>query len=204
MSRDREYTSEISEYVVLTLRLDDYAGSRRQLSDDYHLVAVDADRTPLRETERNLLQRYFRAWRKPFVGTLTGFRSDSPILICHGDELVAGVYLCDDNELGRAGWGQLHYAFMNPEHKGRGIYSVIFREAVERARRWRLEGLILNSDRHLLPDVYIRWGAKPFTTRHKSILRRLLAPLWYPLADFFAGEIPLDIPSAPAKNEDDG
>ena len=50
------------------------------------------------------------------------------------------------------------------------------RTAVERAGSWGLEGLYLNSDRHMLPEVYERWGARPWriiTKPSQKLLPRL-------------------------------
>ncbi|MFX0206078.1 MAG: hypothetical protein ACFFDT_08820, partial [Candidatus Hodarchaeota archaeon] len=34
--------------------------------------------------------------------------------------------------------------------------------AVNQAKSWNLEGVIISTDRYLLPEVYIRWGAIPW------------------------------------------
>ncbi|MFQ5906494.1 MAG: GNAT family N-acetyltransferase [bacterium] len=154
-----EFTSPIEEYVVLKLNLDDYKSTDRTLEEEYTICGSEV-REKIRKYEKKLLSRYFENWNGPYEGTLRGWRRDSPIYVLHNGRLVAGVYLCSENEFDEGErWGQLHYAFMDPSYKGKGIYSVLFREAVRKARAWNLEGLILNSDRHLLPDVYLRWGA---------------------------------------------
>ncbi len=172
------FTAELDEYVVLTLALKDYKPSERHLPDGYSLLPTTVDTSQYREQEKKLLQHFFVAWSKPFFGKMNGQGKDSPILVIYKHELIAGVYLCDENELGRPHWGQLHYAFMEPSHRGKGIYSVMFREAVERARKWNLKGLVLNSDRLLLPEVYIRWGSIPLKTVRKGLLRKIAGRLW--------------------------
>ncbi len=159
---EREFTAELDEYVVLKLRLTEYRGSERALPPDCEL-ADPALRPRWAGQERRLLKRYFRNWKSPHRGRLAGWRADSPLLVLRAGRLVAGVYLCGANEFDSdPGWGQLHYAFMDPACRGLGIYSVLFREAVQRARAWGLQGLYLNSDRHQLPEVYQRWGATPW------------------------------------------
>ena len=177
------FTDEIDEYVVLTLDLGDFNDSNRTLSGGYEFVDAEGDRTRFRQTEKALLHRYFKAWYKPYLGRLPGFRPDSAVFVTRDDRLVAGVYLCDSNEFRWKGWGQLHYAFIDPEHRGKGIYSAVFRSAVERAKVWGLDGLVLNSDRYMLPDVYLRWGAKPFITVRKGPIRKLLSTLWSKLME---------------------
>lgn len=177
MAKATPFTAETNEFVVLRLRLDAYRATQRSLPEGYEVLPEPVDRAPHRMEEKRLLKRYFLAWRKPFYGRLAGFREDSPVFAVHRGSLVCGVYLVDDNELGDPGWGQLHYAFIDPAHRGKGLYSVVFCEAVCRARHWGLEGLVLNSDRHLLPEVYIRWGATPSYTLRKGRVRRALRVL---------------------------
>ncbi len=172
------FTAEVSEYVVLTLRLADYKGTQRQLPAGYDLLSEGSDISQYRAEEKALLQYYFVAWKKPYYGKLPGFSQDSPVFVTCQSRLVAGVYLCTRNELGWAGWGQMHYAFIHPKHAGKGIYSVMFREAAERAQRMNLEGLVLNSDRYMLPEVYERWGAVPFRKVKKGMLRAIAGRLW--------------------------
>jgi GNAT superfamily N-acetyltransferase len=149
----------IDRYVVLRLRLKDYGGTARVLPDGFTLAGAEA-RSRYRAVEQRLLQECFEQWRAPFEGLLKGWRADSPVMLLHGGALIGGVYLCDQAEVAsEEGWGQLHYAFIHPRYRGQGLYSVLFHEAVERADRWGLVGLILNSDRALLPEVYTRWGA---------------------------------------------
>jgi len=163
-----EFTSPIDEYIVLKLSLSDYKPSTRLLDSRYRICGFET-RDQLRKQERKLLARYFENWSGPYEGTLKGWRKDSPIYVLHDNTLVAGVYLCSENEFDEGeSWGQVHYAFIHPSHKGQGVYSVLFKEVVEKAKTWNLEGLILNSDRHLLPDVYLRWGATPWKRIEKK------------------------------------
>lgn len=119
--------------------------------------------------EKRLLKSYFRNWKAAFRGHLKGWRSDSPIYVLREGKLIGGIYLVATSEFNDDGqWGHLHYAFMDPSCKGLGIYRTIFTTAVERARSWGLEGLYLNSDRHLLPEVYERWGAVHWRTISKA------------------------------------
>jgi GNAT superfamily N-acetyltransferase len=172
------FTAEVDEYVILTLALKDYKPSTRSLPGGYTLLPAGADCSPYRDQEKKLLQHYFVVWAKPFGKKLDGLKNDSPILVTRKGELIAGVYLCDRNELRRARWGQLHYAFIEPSHGGKGIYSVVFKEAIERARRWNLEGLVLNSDRFMLPEVYRRWGAIELKRVRKDLLRKIAGRAW--------------------------
>ena len=162
-----EFTAEIDEYVVLKLRLDDYRPGERLLPVGFEM-ADSTIKSRVAHDERRLLQRYFRNWKVPYSGQLKGWRRDSPIYVLRDGRLIGGVYVVAGNEFDDdQKWGQLHYAFMEPSCKGMGIYRIIFTTAVERARSWGLEGLYLNSDRHLLPDVYVRWGGVYWKTISK-------------------------------------
>jgi GNAT superfamily N-acetyltransferase len=156
---DRGFSSEMDEYIVLKLELKKYERSQRSLPKGL-VVASPGAKQETRSQEMRLLKQYFQNWEVPYYGRLIGWREDSAVFVLENRQLVGGIYLCDrnifDNDLK---WGQLHYAFMDPEYKGLGIFSVIFRVAVERAQVWGLEGLYLSSDRHGLPELYERWGA---------------------------------------------
>jgi len=176
----KEFTSLVDEYVVLKLALSNYRPTARRLPEGYEIHGADA-RKNIREEERSLLADNFEHWSGPYDGKLKGWRDDSPIFVLYHGSLVAGLYLCSQNEFDEnKKWGQVHYAFMHPEHRGKGVYSVLFATAVEKAKEWKLEGLILNSDRHLLPEVYLRWGAEPWKRlpkprpRKRSLLRQIL------------------------------
>ena len=161
-----EFTDEIDEYIVLKLFLDQYKGTTRSLEAGFQISGVEV-RTKIRNQERDFLRANFISWAMPYYGELKGWRENSPIYMLYKGDLVGGVYLCEECEYDESHWGQLHYAFMAPNFKGRGIYSILFAEAVRRAKQWNLQGLVLNSDRHMLPEVYIRWGAVPFDQRSK-------------------------------------
>jgi len=165
---EREFTAEIDRYVVLKLVLDEFRGRPKPLGPGLTLAGAER-RSAVARTEKRLLQSYFRNWKAPHRGRLKGWREDSPIYALRDGRLVGGVFLVGENEFDAdPAWGQLHYAFMDPSTKGQGVYSAIFAEAVSRARRWGLTGLYLNSDRHMLPEVYERWGAVPWRTIEKT------------------------------------
>ena len=169
-----DFTDEIDRYVVLKLALADYRPGGAGLPAGFRL-AGGAARHALRSQEKAVLRRLFRRWRVPYHGLLPGWRRDSPLYALESGRLVGGLSLCDDNEFGIPRWGQIHYVYTDPAYRGRGIYRAAFDEAVARARAWGLEGLLLNSDRYLLPEVYVRWGAKPYRTIAKGERRSGLA-----------------------------
>jgi hypothetical protein len=165
--RGMNFADEIGEYVVLTLALDDFeAGGRPRPAG--LVLAGGESRAALRAQERALLRRAFRRWLVPYLGLLPGWRRDSPIYAVEASRLVGALYLCDENEFGLPGFGQIHYGVTTPGLRGGGRYRAAFSEAVARARAWGLAGLVLNSDRHLLPEVYVRWGAKPYSVVPKG------------------------------------
>lgn len=164
-----EFTAEVSEYTVVKLLLNSYKGTKRTLEEGFKIKDAEI-RPKIRSQEKRLLKRYFKNWKAPYNGNLKGWREDSPLYVLDGDKLICGLYLCDQNEFNEGEkWGQIHYVFTHPSYQGRSIYSVIFREAVNRAKSWGLQGIIFNTDRYLLSDVHIRWGATPWKKIPKTI-----------------------------------
>lgn len=112
--------------------------------------------------EQALLQANFN---RTSVANTIGFRPDSPIYIVEGRKLVGGLYLCAETEFDNSvPWGQVHYFFVDPAYRGQGIHSLLFAEAIRRARAWGFEGVYVNTDRHGLPELYERWGATIWKT----------------------------------------
>jgi GNAT superfamily N-acetyltransferase len=107
----------------------------------------------------------FGNWAVAYCRQLKGSRHDTPILAAKGSLLVGGAYLCDkttyDND---PLCGEVHYTYVQPEFTGMGIYSALFREAVDRSISWGLSKLYITTDRYLLPDMYLRWGATEWKT----------------------------------------
>jgi GNAT superfamily N-acetyltransferase len=162
-----QFTDEVDDYTILKLDLADYPGTTRQLADGYRIAGPEV-RPAVRARERSLIRSHFLSWASPYFGELRGWRDDSPLYLLHKDVLIGGIYVCALNQYGEEGVGQLHYAYMDPAYRGKGLYSSLFALAVARARAWGLRGLYLNSDRFMLPDVYLRWGAKPYRVHHKA------------------------------------
>lgn len=162
MTRSPRFTEPVETYTVLTLRLADYPGTERRLPPSARFLDP-SDRASIQNQEVALLRRTFDDWHIPVEGKLAGLRADSPVLLLVNDQLAGGVYLCAQNEFhDDPSVGQLHYAYLDTAFQGQGLYSLIFREAIERARRWGLDSILLNSDRYMLPEVYLRWGARPW------------------------------------------
>jgi len=161
---DPKFTDEVNFYTVLILELDNFKPSNRTLPERFAIVGGEY-RSSIRQQEKKILQMLFDDWYIPYNDNFTGWRHDSPLYALDGKKLVGGVYLCDRNVFNdQVDAGQLNYAFMHPDYKGMGIYSVLFREAMQKARTWNLKSIYLNSDRFMLPDVYIRWGAQVWKT----------------------------------------
>lgn len=154
------FTEEVGSYTVLRLILSEYRPSARVLPDGFR-IAGSEERPALLAQEKDLLRRTFEDWEIPYRGKLAGWRDESPIYSLCNAMLVGGLYLCAGNEFDDdKNWGQLHYFFVAPEFRGRGLHSVLVKEAVGRAVAWGLEGVYINTDRAGLPEVYVRWGAK--------------------------------------------
>jgi SAM-dependent methyltransferase len=160
MRKTLSFSEEIDEYIVLRLLLYNYQDNNRSLPPGAEIVHPSI-RAKIRKQEKQFLKLYFRHFKRPYLGNLPGWRDDSSIYLFWNGQLACGVYLCDKNEFDTdKNWGQLHYAFVDTRFKGRGFYGLVFKEAVRRAQSWGLKGLYLNSDRHILPKVYERWGAE--------------------------------------------
>lgn len=157
-----KFGDKLDKYMILKLPLDKYKGKTHTLEVGFQITGSEV-RGKIREDEKRLLKSYFRNWVAPYYSNLKGWRDESPIYVLCQGKLVSGLYLCDQNEFdeGRS-WGQLHYFFTDPAFKGRGLHSILFREAVDRAKSWNLQGVIINTDRYLLPEVYVKWGAIPW------------------------------------------
>jgi GNAT superfamily N-acetyltransferase len=163
-----KFSQEIDVYHILTIDLNDYIPSNKNLPNGLTIIHKYLNES-LRTQEKKLLIRIFDDWQIPFNGKLIGFREDSPIFVIKDTQLIGGVYLCDKNEFDdKEDFGQLHYAFIDPSYQGLGIYSVVFSEVISKAKSWKLKSLYLNSDRHILPEIYIRWGAKRIRTLPKK------------------------------------
>ncbi len=158
----KEFGDVLDKYVVLKLPISRYKGTDRNLGSDFRIVGSEA-REQIRKDEERLLRLYFRHWQAPYSGNLKGWRNDSPIYVLHRGILVSGMYLCDQSEFDEAeNWGQLHYFFTEPAFKKRGLHSILVKHAIDRAKSWNLRGVIINTDRRSLPEVYVRWGAIPW------------------------------------------
>ena len=154
-----KFGDELDRYVVLKLRLNQCKNTACQLETDFQIAGSEV-RERVRKDEKRLLKLYFHNWKVPYSGNLKGWRNDSPIYILCRGKLVSGLYLCDRNEFNEGtNWGQLHYFFTDPAFKKKGLHSILVREAINRAKSWKIQGLIINTDRYMLPEVYMRWGA---------------------------------------------
>jgi GNAT superfamily N-acetyltransferase len=121
-----------------------------------------------RASERSLLEPEFNAWAIPFDRKMPGARADGVLCLTYREEPVAIVFLCDQNELGIPEYGQVHYAAIRKDHRGKGLYGPLFAELLEIGNRWGLRGVLLNDDRAGLSEVYRRWGAEFMFERPKS------------------------------------
>ncbi len=162
------FTEELDSYTVLLLDLDEYQAPARRLPDGFEFLDT-ARHGLIRDQEKRLLRQVFKDWEIPYGGKLRGWRADSPVFVMKSDQLVGGVYLCDRNEFDdEPARGQLHYFFVHPSFRTYGIHNANVREAIRRARAWGLQEVYINTDRAGLPEVYMRWGAKPLKRIAKS------------------------------------
>ena len=155
----KKFGDILDKYVVLKLPLSLNKGPSYTLETGYQIAGAEV-REKIRNDEKRLLSLYFENWRLPFYGKLNGWRDDSPLYILHKGFLVSGIYLCDKNEFNEGiNWGQLHYFYTEPAYKKKGLHSMLLEHAKERAKSWNLQGLLINTDRYLLAEVYLRRGA---------------------------------------------
>jgi len=169
LNKGLQFADEIDEYVVLKLVLSDYKGTDRPAPPEAEM-ALPNIRPKIRKDEKRLLRLYFRNWKAPYYGRLPGWREDSPVYMLWNGRLVGGLYVCDQNEFDSSkSWGQLHYFFIDPRFRGKGLHTLLFSEGVRRARSWGLEGVYINTDRYGLPEVYERWSAVFWRRIPKSI-----------------------------------
>lgn len=158
----RKFADEVDKYVALKLPLNLYKATPRTPEIGFQIAGVEV-REKVRNCEKRLLKLYFHNWLLPYFGNLKGWKHDSPIYILYQGKLVSGLYLCDRNEFNEdASWGQLHYFYTHPAFRRRGLHSILFKQAIDRAKSWNLQGVMIVTNRYLLPEVYIRWGAIPW------------------------------------------
>ncbi len=149
-----------------------------------------------RSVERELLSSEFPNWRTPYERRFPGAREDSLVAVAKGDLVVGLIYLVADNEidwmlrnwggadLDLPNYGQIHYAVIRPEFRGRGLLGVMVTRLFERATSWGLAGVVLMTNREGLPEVHIRVGALEVgtskrmgdRTRARRILGRFVNP----------------------------
>lgn len=165
------FSAPTGKFTVLKVELSRYKATRRPLANGYQWGGWEI-RSGCRDSEKRLLARCFGDWwATPYQSRLRGWRQDSPIYILHQGTLVGGAYLCDKNEFSEdPDWGEIHYIFIHPSHRRQGLCSALFNHAVERARLWGLKGLVVNTDRQGLPEMYLRWGALHW--RHEASERQ--------------------------------
>jgi len=157
-----KFADELEKYVVLKLALDKYKGTTRTLEAGFQIAGSEV-RERIRKDEKRLLKLYFCNWVAPYYGNLKDWRDESPIYVLYQGRLVSGLYLCGQNEFDEEkSWGQVHYFFTDPAFKGTGLHSILFSKAIDRAKSWNLQGVIISTDRYLLPKVYVEWGAIPW------------------------------------------
>jgi GNAT superfamily N-acetyltransferase len=167
-----QFSEETDLYQVVVLDINDYQPLGRSLPEGFAIQSSDLP-SELRQQERQILRGLFADWQLPYCGRLTGWRSESRLYLICGDQLAGGVYLCDRNEFDECDThGQLHYPFMAPHFQGRGLHAFVFASLVQRAAAWGLTHIYINSDRRHLPEVYVRWGAKPY----RQIAKRAAFP----------------------------
>lgn len=155
----KKFGDILDKYVVLKLPLNLHNYPSHILESDFQIAGAEV-REKIRNDEKRLLSLYFDNWRLPFHGKLNGWRDDSPLYILYKDILVSGIYLCDNNEFNEGvNWGQLHYFFTEPAYKRKGLHSILVKHAINTAQSWNLQGLLINTDRNLLAEVYLRRGA---------------------------------------------
>jgi GNAT superfamily N-acetyltransferase len=155
----KKFGDVVDKYLVLKLPLNLHNGPSYTIESDFQIAGAEV-REKIRNDEKRLLSLYFENWRLPFYGKLNGWRVDSPLYILHKDILVSGIYLCDNNEFNEGiNWGQLHYFYTEPAYKKRGLHSILVELAIKKAKSWNLQGLLVNTDRYLLAEVYMRRGA---------------------------------------------
>lgn len=164
----RNFGDILDKYVVLKLPLNQYIGTTHNLGSDFQIAGAEV-RERIRNDEKRFLSLYFKNWFMPYNCKLKGWRDNSPLYILHNGILISGIYLCDKNEFNEGqNWGQLHYFYTDPTYKKKGLHRKLIEHAIVRAKSWNLQGLIINTDRYLLPEVYMRWGAVPWKEVKKS------------------------------------
>jgi GNAT superfamily N-acetyltransferase len=152
----KKFGDILDKYVVLKLPLNLNNSPTHKLESDYQITGAEV-REKIRNDEKRLLSLYFDNWQLPFHGKLNGWRDDSPLYILHNGVLASGIYLCDNNEFDEGiNWGQLHYFYTAPAYKKKGLHSILVEHAIKKAKSWNLQGVLINTDRYLITELYLR------------------------------------------------
>jgi GNAT superfamily N-acetyltransferase len=144
----------LAAYHVSVLPRERFPELSSSLPDGFSFV----DSVP-RSVERELLRSEFERWRIPFLRQFQGAREGSLMALASGDLIVGLGYIASDNEIGLPEYGQLHYAVLKPEFRGRGLYRALFAARLRRSESWELSGVVFVTNREGLPELSERWGA---------------------------------------------
>lgn len=171
MPRGPKPTTVVDHYTLLRFDLSRLAEppSRPNLPAPYRFATTmprDDEERLLREgfPERLPTQHQYE-WELPFSRQLPGLREDSMLAVLDRTHGVAIAFLVDVNECEQPGYAQGHYLCVDPRHRGRQLFNLIWQEALYRLDRWGLQGMFLTTDRRGHPRVYQRWGAELISVR---------------------------------------
>jgi GNAT superfamily N-acetyltransferase len=102
-------------------------------------------------------------------------RPDSRVAVAHGDDVVAVCYVTERNQHGLHGYGELHYAAVRDDHRGKGLWGAMITELFARSATWGVVGVIFVTDRTGPIEMYLRMGAQRIGIRPKPKHR----PWWW-------------------------
>lgn len=156
------YFRTLGHYCILKLDTPDFPPQRPLPAGYAYTDRID------RAVEIELLRGEFPGWRHPVERDMPGTRPDSVVAVLHGTDPVAVCYVCEENQLGIRGYGELHYAAVRADHRGRGLWRAMITELFRHAERWGVAGVIFVTDRAGPIEMYRRLGASEIGIRRKS------------------------------------
>jgi hypothetical protein len=149
---DASFSEPTDRYQLFQLAKEEWTNDQELPEGYYFIRAKDIDR----DQERALLQTEFPHWEVPFNRQMPGSYDTGIYCVGYEGKIVALSYGCTENELGIPGYAQIHYAVVDPEHRGKKLLAAMVTEMFRRGPEFK--GGVFYVDRSGHQQMYERWG----------------------------------------------
>jgi len=152
ISRLMSFSEPTDKMQLFSLARKDWTNDQ-ELPEGYSFIwAKDIDR----EAEKKLLQSEFPHWEIPFHRRMPGLEERAVYCVGYEGKVVALAYGCTENDMGIPNYGQIHYAVVHPDHRGKKLLAAMVTEMFRRGPEF--EGGVFEVDRSGHQQMYERWG----------------------------------------------